>query len=208
MRERPPAQTDARWPRWQSLREVGLSALGIALLPLFLVPVAALVAIIVFYSPHYTCSGCGGPGILSPATDPAFTPASAATRLRDALHLLTGVILPPGSVAVTTPPELRSKPAGLFGAPPATDVGGRVWRVPLAASQARVFFNDHPPGGISPEGSNPTAEGSGDTALTGLYYGYYDSPGPSGLTSLDVVVVLDPVGPAATVVRVDAQADS
>lgn len=210
--QRLPSETGVRGPRRESARAAGLSVLGFAIPLFFVALIVAAIAVAVVFTRNPCYGDCvDGQTYTPPQAEPAptYPPANAATRLRDAQHLLTGVILPPGSVTATPPPELRSKPAGLFGGPPATDVGGRVWRVPLPASKARVFFNLHPPRGTSPDGSNPTAEGSGDTALTGLYYGYYNwLHDPSGLTTLEVVVVLDPAGPATTLVRVDAQADS
>jgi hypothetical protein len=208
VREQPPTETGPRWPRRESVRAAGISSLGFTI-PLILVAliVAAIAAAVALTRNPCYCVDESKYTFYPAPTYPTYPPASAATRLRDARHLLTGVILPPGSVAVTPPPELRPVPATLEGSAPATDAGGRVWRVPLTTSQARAFFNVHPPRGTRPDASNPAAEGSGATALVGLYYSGGPPPG-SGLTSLELVVVLDPVGPATTLVRVDAQADS
>jgi hypothetical protein len=211
VREQPPSETGISSPRWESARTVVLSGVGFAIVFLLgaLIVAAIATTVALTRNPCYgDCVSKPPPYPTQPApTQPAptYPPANAATRLRDARAVLTGVILPPGSVAVTPPPELRPIPARLDGSAPATDAGGRVWRVPLPVSQARAFFNTHPPRGTTPEdASNPAAEGSGDAGLTGLYY----NATPPGLTSLEVVVVLDPATPTTTLVRVDAQADS
>jgi hypothetical protein len=127
--------------------------------------------------------------------------ASPAVGMRFARGLFAGVTLPPGARPVTAPPELRIPPG--WGTAPNSDVG-RVWRVPLPATDVARFFARNPPRGtvtLRPGGGDDAAVGA--ITVSALYYDATSVP--AALTAGQVVIVIDPAGPGQTFIRVDAQ---
>jgi hypothetical protein len=123
--------------------------------------------------------------------------ASQATGMRFARGLFAGVALPAGARPVAAPPELRIPPG--WGIAPTSDVG-RVWRVPLPATDVARFFARHPP-----RGTAISTPGAGVSAITVSALYYNATAVPAALTSGQVVIVVDPAGPGRTFVRIDAQ---
>jgi hypothetical protein len=146
--------------------------------------------------------GPGGPAIpVTSVTSSPRAPASPATGLAFAHSLLADVTLPPGAQAVTPPPALQEAPQSEWVATPMVDAD-RVWQVPLPAAEVITFFRDHQPRGTT--GGGYLLSKFGGVTVTALYYPVAAVPQP--LAREQVVVVVDPVGPRTSVVRVDAQA--
>ena len=159
-------------------------------------------AVLVAGTTRPACAGdCPLPAIaVTPQAYAKF--ASPAAGMRFARGLFAGIALPPGARPAAAPPELRIPPG--WGTAPTSDVG-RVWRVPLPATDVARFFASHPPRGtaIFRPGAGDIAPASTVT-VSALYYNATSVP--AALTAGQVVIVVDPAGPGQTFIRIDAQA--
>jgi hypothetical protein len=177
-----------------------LSVAGFAVFAgIFVVIGGALIGLATLAHPH-GCGNCSTGPVTSVTPSPR-APASPATGLAFAHSLLADVILPPGARAVTPPPALREPPADEWVATPMVEAD-RVWQVPLPATEVITFFRDHQPRGTTVGGY--LLSKFGGATVTALYYPV--AAVPQSLAREQVVVVVDPVGPRTSVVRVDAQA--
>ncbi len=149
---------------------------------------------------------CAGncPAATLRVTPQAFTKfANPATGLRFARGLFAGVSLPPGARPVVAPPELRIPPG--WGLAPTSDVG-RVWQVPLPATEVGWYFAQHPPLGTR-MASSGAGSGAAISAVTVSAMYYEATSVPAVLTGGQVVIVVDPAGANRTFIRIDAQAE-
>jgi hypothetical protein len=151
---------------------------------------------------HPYCQDCPSQGSASTYVTPsARVPASPATGLAFARQLLADVLLPPGAQDATPSPALQVEPGSMWVSTRTVDTD-RVWRVPMPAAAVVAFFKDHPPPGTRDGGFVlPLFAG---VTLTALYYPV--TAVPPQLAREQVIVVVDPIGPQASLIRVDAQA--
>ena len=121
----------------------------------------------------------------------------------EAGRLLRLVVVPPGSVKLTSgPSSLLTGPT--MGTPMTTSLidASAFWKVPLPMNATLSWFTKHPPGGLVQSRSGSTAI-HGTTTSSGYAY---DAPSSTAWTGASVEIGVAPIGPNTSVLRADGMA--